>query len=296
MRSSFICFLAAFVFSTLSADRALQAQQPFVDPMFGVQITSNLVFGTGAVQYPAPGMKDLTLDLYEPSGAGVPTPRPGLVIIHGGSFTSGTKNSPDVVGVANGYAARGYVVVSINYRLQGDDPPTPGATPLNRAVYAAIQDAATAVGWMRTNAATYRIDPTRIAIGGSSAGSIAALFEGYEELDPIVSVRVILDLWGGLYGMESLIDADDPPVFIVHGTNDTTVPFQLSNDLVARAQAVGLPYEFYPISGAGHGVPLSTVVDGISLLQRSVNFFYIHLDLQHLLLNRVPSRNWRLYE
>lgn len=56
-----------------------------------------------------------------------------------------------------------------------------------------------------------------------------------------------------MFGNESLVDANDPPVFIVHGTADPTVPTINSYNLMNRCTAVGLLYEFHPIQGAAHG-------------------------------------------
>jgi len=226
------------------------AQTDFLDPQFGVNITSDIVYATGAVQSPSVGNKDLILDLYEPTGAGVPASKPGFVIIHGGSFTSGNKSA--MAGLANEYASRGYVCVSINYRLVSDDPPTPGADPVSRAVAAAVEDAANAVQWMKANAGLYGIDPTRIAIGGYSAGAITALFTGYNELGAASSVDAIVSFAGGLYGFEGSIDSDDPPVIQLHGFDDPTVAFTLAQAIDNAAATAGIAHELHTMLGVGH--------------------------------------------
>ena len=84
-------------------------------------------------------------------------------------------------------AKKGYVNVSINYRLYG-----PGLLGRRRrqpvgciqAMIDAQHDAQAAVRFLRKNAATYRIDPNRIAIGGTSAGAITALHVGRELRGP----------------------------------------------------------------------------------------------------------------
>ena len=84
------------------------------------------------------------------------------------------------------------------------------------------------------------------------------------------------------YHVESIIDADDPPLIMIHGTADPTVPFSLAEAVEAQALSVGLIHEFYPLAGVGHGTPsvlTSTVVDGITLADRIRNFFYAHLEL-----------------
>jgi acetyl esterase/lipase len=239
------------------------------------------------------GTMDLKLDLCRPTGTGLPAQLPGLIVIHGGGFTNGDKAELNMVKWCQTYAARGYVVATINYRLAGDNPsaetgPGDNATLQERAMNAAMQDAAKAVRWLRANAATYNIDPTRIAIEGSSAGGITALFEGYQETDVVgtnAQVRAIVDLWGGMDGNESLVDANDPPVFIVHGTADPTVPVIHSYNLMARCDVVGLPYEFYPIEGAGHGPWWNfwnDVVNGKTIERHCAEFLFHHLGLLSL--------------
>ncbi|NJL19412.1 MAG: alpha/beta hydrolase, partial [Bdellovibrionaceae bacterium] len=64
--------------------------------------------------------------------------------------------------------------------LLSEPGPGPGATVLDRTVRASAQDAADAIRWLRANAATYNIDPDRIAIGGISAGAGVSLFTAYQ--------------------------------------------------------------------------------------------------------------------
>ncbi len=262
----------------------------FLHPEFAVVVESDIVYATGAVRSPSVGEIDLLLDVYRPADANLPALRPGFILIHGGGFTGGSKTNATMVALGNAYAERGYVSASIHYRLVGDDPPTEDLAvnptdPVSVAVAAARVDAARAVEWMRANAATYRIDPNRIAIGGYSAGAITSLGVAYG--DPGVDaadVQVVLSLSGGLYGTESIIDADDPPLIMIHGTADGTVPFSLAEAIEAQALSVGLIHEFYPLPGVGHGSPsaLGTVVGGITLADRIRNFFYIHLRLDAL--------------
>ncbi len=260
----------------------------FLASEFAVEVESDIVYATGAVRSPTVGEIDLLLDVYRPADANLPPLRPGFILIHGGGFAVGTKTNATMVAFGNAYAQRGYVAASINYRLVGDDPPTEDLTsnpsdPVSVAAAAARVDAARAVEWMRANAASYRIDPDRIAVGGYSAGAITALGLAYR--DPGVDgadVQVVLSLSGGLYGSESIIDADEAPLVMIHGTADPTVPFSLAEAIETQALSVGLIHEFYPLAGVGHGTPavlVSTVGDGITLADKIRNFFYEHLDL-----------------
>ena len=97
-------------------------------------------------------------------------------------------------------------------------------------------------------------------------------------------VQVVLSLSGGLYGTESLIDAGDPPLIMIHGTNDATVPFSLAEAIETQALSVGLIHESYWLEGVGHNTPseMGRVIEGITLADRITNFFYVHLGLEAL--------------
>ena len=273
---------------------AAQAQQtPFLDPIFGTVVTSDIQYATGSVGNPASGQIPLHLDVYQPVGAGLPAKLPGFVVIHGGGFIGGSKTAVTIVQLCEAYAQRGYVTVSINYRLAGDDPtlepgPTAGTTAVQRSMNAAAQDAAKALRWLRSNATSYNLDPDRIAIGGSSAGAITSLFSAYQEDRTIgqeAEASVVLDLWGGMYGAESLVDADDPPVFIVHGTADPTVLVEQSENLVSQLETVGVDYRYFPIEGAGHGPWLrffNDLVGGRTIDRHCAEFFFKSLRLTEI--------------
>lgn len=266
-------------------------QSPFLDTMFGYTVSKGIIYGHGNLGYPTKtGSKTLRLDLYRPTGAGLPAKLPGLIAIHGGGFTNGSSQDGSLVEFCQAYARRGYVVAAINYRLVGDNPSAePGSFPttdmMGRTMNAAAQDAATAVRWMRANADSFGIDPTRIAIQGASAGAITALFEGYQEESIIgkgAQVGAIVDFWGGMYGAEYLVDAVDPPVFIVHGTADTTVPYSNALKLKQRCDVVGVPYKIFPIQGGDHNVwsnYWNDVVDQKTIDRHCAEFLFLHLDL-----------------
>ena len=285
--SSFTVEVARGDGQTSQQSLSITVSGQFLDPDFAVVVESDIVYATGAVRSPAVGEIDLLLDLYRPADSNLPALRPGFVLIHGGGFTGGTKTNATMVAFGNAYAQRGYVAVSINYRLVGDDPPTEDlardpASPQSVAAAAARVDAARAVEWMRANAASYRIDPDRIAVGGYSAGAITSMGVAFRDAGVDgADFQAVLSLSGGLYGQESIIDANDPALIMIHGTADPTVAFSLAQAVEAQALSVGLILEFHPLSGVGHGTPalLDTVVDGISLADRIRNFFWVHLEL-----------------
>lgn len=161
----------------------------------GVTKTADIVYGS-SVNLSGQTVT-LRLDLYRPTGDTL-TKRPAVVWVHGGSFSSGSKTSPELVDQATQLGRMGYVSASISYRLEptGCSAAAPTATCV-QTMQNARADAQTAVRFLRTNASTYGIDATRIAIAGTSAGAITALSVGYGSgEDPSASVRAAVSLSG----------------------------------------------------------------------------------------------------
>lgn len=219
----------------------------------------------------------LTLDLYKPPASDPITSRPAIVWVHGGSFSGGSSTSPELVDEANTFAKKGYVNVSINYRLEpgGCSAANPTGTCIT-AIQEATADAQTAVRFLRTNAATYGVDASRIAIGGSSAGAITALQVGYATSEnPASAVRAVQSISGG--NLLSTISAGDAPALLFHGTSDGAVPYSWAQGTVNRAHAAGLDAFLETWQGAGH-VPYLQFRDQI--LTQTTNFLWWEMNLQ----------------
>jgi acetyl esterase/lipase len=104
------------------------------------------------------------LDVYLPNSPG---PFPAIIYIHGGGWVQGNKS--DLSDVAQVYAKRGIAGFSIDYTLAKVNQT---AWPQN------IDDVIAALSYIKQNAATYHIDPNRIAVLGSSAGAQLASLVG----------------------------------------------------------------------------------------------------------------------
>jgi acetyl esterase len=87
--------------------------------------------------------------------------KPGLIFVHGGAFTEGSRHrSAEVYANVLYYFARhGIVGINTGYRL-APEARYPEAT----------RDIASVVQWMRENAARLNVDPSRIFLMGHSAG------------------------------------------------------------------------------------------------------------------------------
>jgi len=141
--------ILAVLTPALLAGAALSAGQG--SPATGIRVTTDVDYLSTA-EYA--GRKD-RLDVYAPAGA---AGAPVVVSIHGGALREGDKSKETFVGEL--LARAGFVAMIINYRL------SPGVMHP-----AHVEDAAHAVAWARTHAATYGGDPQKLFVIGHSAGA-----------------------------------------------------------------------------------------------------------------------------
>jgi para-nitrobenzyl esterase len=261
-------------------------KERYVSDIFSNIKTSTVEYGA-AIGFNGKIQK-LSLKVYEPSEpADDVAKRPVIILAHGGSFVNGSKEQLDPLCIA--YARKGYVCASIDYRLI----PFTGAAPTEKqlaiAPFFASQDLKAAVRFFRKSAAgtnPYKVDPNFIAVGGISAGSIAALIATYlDEKDAITpelqgllasiggiegvsgnacyssKVKAVLNLSGAL-PTPTWIGIWDVPLASFHGTADATVPIDCgligdapacgSRALSRWATRQGTRNWFVPVNGGGH--------------------------------------------
>jgi acetyl esterase len=102
---------------------------------------------------------DVPVRIYRPQSK---KPMGAVVFYHGGGWVVGDLESQDQL-CADLARAVGCVVVSVDYRLAPEHP-----------FPAAVDDALTAFRWTLREAERLGIDPTRVAVAGSSAGGTLA--------------------------------------------------------------------------------------------------------------------------
>ena len=112
---------------------------------------------TRDIPYVENGHKRHVLDIYTPEGPAGKN-LPVILWIHGGGWQAGDKS--DVALKPKALTERGFVFVSTNYRLLPE-------VKMDEL----IGDVARSVGWVHRNIARYGGDPTRIFVGGHSAGA-----------------------------------------------------------------------------------------------------------------------------
>jgi acetyl esterase/lipase len=152
-----------------------------------VTIQSNLCYQHSASGTSCMGGTGHEFDAYLPAGMTQATP--GVILIHGGGFTGGDKM--DLANLGNRLAADGMAAFSINYQL--DDSTTVGF-PVES------QDVMTAISYVRAHAASFDVDPGRLASFGTSAGATLAVYSAMKASQSDPSAQVLADVgWSGGY-------------------------------------------------------------------------------------------------
>jgi len=259
-------------FLILASQRA-QQDPPFLLPD-NVLEQRDIVYGTG-------GGRDLHLILYRPKSMG--TKRPGIVFVHGGGWRSGDPNH--FRRQAAYFAGKGYVCACIEYRLSGEAQFPAAIEDVKCAVRWMRANAG------KYHIDTSRIAASGGSAGGHLAALLGTSdtprFEGTgghddfsSRVQAVVSFNGVADMrrmpppqqsatglvgifLGGtpaeipdVYATASPIvhvSADDPPFLFLHGSADTTVPYQQSVDMMQALREVGVRAEIYTADGATHG-------------------------------------------
>ena len=181
---------------------------------------------------------ELLLDLYRP--AGEHPPLPGVVVIHGGSWQSGSRKEFPAL---NRYlATRGYVVAAVSYRF----------SPRFRFP-AALEDVGAALSFLDSNAIRFGLDRDRLALLGRSAGGQLALVAGYTQAHP--GVRAVVSFYG--------------PVALRWGFANPAKASIIDSSAVLEAYLGGPPathgrlYDAAsPLAHVGHATPATLLVSG----------------------------------
>lgn len=138
--------IAVLLLTLIAVTAGLAADDAEPAPTF-----ANLSYGPHAMN---------VLDFWKAEGEG---PRPLLIYIHGGGWVQGDKKQPAERFVP--YLKKGVSYAAVNYRLTGEFPlPAP------------VHDAARAIQFIRSKAAGWNIDKTKIVLTGGSAGACTSMW------------------------------------------------------------------------------------------------------------------------
>ena len=211
----------------------------------------------------------LKLHLFAPAGARTTDKRPAIVFFFGGGWKSGSFTQ--FVPQAEYFASRGLVCACADYRISSIHKTTPDKC---------VEDAKSAVRWLRGHAAELGIDPGKIiASGGSAGGHLAAatwLVPGFDaaEDDKSISCRPnALVLFNPALNLTNIGDhpikdadgkdiakaisptvfltKDTPPAILFFGTADKLAGH--GREYVAKAKELGVRAELWTAAGMPHG-------------------------------------------
>lgn len=253
-------------------------------------VTSNVVFDTAPFLAGSYGVEsnttteDLIMDIYEPTGD-TSNNRAVIIFAHSGGFITGNRNHDDMIAFCDSFARKGYVTATIDYR-QGMYFLFNTEMHSTRAAFRGLQDGRSAVRHIRANAVSLGIDPNQVYIAGSSAGAFIALhsiymtdasekpalanevnysnlifpffhtapdlglFDRGSNLSESGTPNGIISLWGAVVDVNLISAAENEPIFMAHGSDDGTVPFN---------------------SGSPFGVSLFPDVYGSNLINNELN-------------------------
>ncbi len=242
---------------------------------------------------------ELKLHAFEPAGLKAADRRAAIVFFFGGGWSGGDPKQ--FYQQARALADRGMVAFSAEYRVKSRNKTTP---------FEAVQDARSAIRWVREHAAKLGVDPERIvAAGGSAGGHLAACAglglgaDATAEISKISSVpnalvlfNPVLDTTAKGYGEKSFTPAQQMelspchhvrkglvPTIIFHGTADKTVPFENAERFSRLMTEAGNTCLLVPFAGKDHGFFNATLfrkasdgIDYTAIMKRTAEFLTTH--------------------
>ena len=198
-------------------------------------------------------------------------PLPLVVVIHGGGFSGGSKESrwQDT----KDYATLGYIGCTINYRLTPHSYQDESEQNQLQAVVHAVEDAMNSIRYLKTQSSVYNIDTNRIVTIGKSAGGFISLINAIENdiMTDLGGVSDYIDIssrvsssisTGAVIPIESFnFDQDDASCLIMHSEDyDPVTERTWEGDVIPFYEAVinsGNHAVLFPQSSNSHVVPIS---------------------------------------
>jgi len=249
--------------------------------------------------------------VYQPQGNG---PFPALLDIHGGAWNNGDRtNNP---AIAEGLAASGVVVISIDFRCGGQYPYPSSLADINYATR-----------WLKVHAADFNADAATVGGLGVSSGGHLILLSAMRPFDPRYtalpltgtngvdgSLAYAISCWGvldplGRYRMAEAngnkdlmanheryfltVDAmqesniihilqsgekvELPPALLIQGTADKGVPQGMVEKVTERYRTAGGDVELALFQDMPHGIAGWTGSEVKNMIERTKNFIAQHL-------------------
>jgi acetyl esterase/lipase len=242
---------------------------------------------TANITYATVDGEPLMLDLYMPAGVDAP---PLVVYVHGGAWRFGSRDQVSVLGLVD----HGFAIASVSFRLTPVAPLPAQVHDIKGAIrflrahaddygYSADRMGITGVSSGAHLAALVGLTngsaPHEGDVGGnldvsSDVQAIVSYF-GASNLTTILAQSTPLGLNVREPALELLlggpveekinlarfgspvfqVDADDPPMLLLHGDQDPQMPINQTHELQGAAEEFGLDVAFEVVHGSGHGGP-----------------------------------------
>jgi acetyl esterase len=195
--------------------------------------------------------------------------RPAIVFFHGGGWVGGSPSSFN--GHCEYFASRGLVCATVDYRLM--------SRATNETPLVCIQDAKSAMRWVRIHAKELGIDSTRIASAGGSAGGHLAAFCGLvggkddpqdnlsisPKSNAMILFNPVFNNGPGQYAYARVgerykefspahnITSNAPPAVVFLGMEDHLIPVETAKDFQTQMKKVGAKCDLHLYEGQKHG-------------------------------------------
>ena len=257
--------------------------------------------------YSIKGLDTLKLDVYSPKNINKKDSLPVLLWMHGGGFSGGTRdNRNHEQKLAKYVTTKNYIGVSISYRLLRKGTKTgfgcncQKTDKLETFKQAAI-DYLDAAKFIIENKNKFKIDPTKIIAGGSSAGAEGILNAVYMKsffIDDLkkynhIKFAGVFSLAGALVNAEYITKNNAVPTVLFHGTDDNLVPFGSaphhyckpdkpgylfldgSETISKKLNDLGEAYYFYKVIGGRHelsSIPFKELDNVFDFFKKTVIF------------------------
>lgn len=215
--------------------------------------------------YKVAGKDSLALEIYSPDSND--TPKPAMVFFFGGGWNQGSIEQfrPH----AEHFVQKGLITVLVDYRVRSRQQTSP---------FDALEDAKSAIRYLKLHAERLAIDSSKIiASGGSAGGHLAAAtalisgFNGKENPEistqpaALVLFNPVIDNGPGGYGYERIgaqykdfsplhnLSEGAPPTLFFLGTNDQLIPVATAQYYAMVMEKVGSYCELILYEGEDHG-------------------------------------------
>ena len=248
----------------------------FISSLLSVSAQQKLTY-----EYAVKDTNHLKLDVYVPTQQNAE--HSCMIFVFGGGFIGGARDDKQIPELQQYYTEKGWVVVSIDYRLglkgYSNYSLATGLKKFTNAFEMAGEDLIDATNYILKNLLNtpqFTIDPAHIVTIGSSAGAITVLqadyflgnrIHGAEVLPDTFRYAGVMPFSGAVYTNKGKLRYRvhaPAPTLLCHGIEDNLVPYKQirffnlgfygSNTIAKRFKKEGYPFYIRRYEGMGHEV------------------------------------------